>query len=292
MTFTRTNSGLSSIHHLHDVDLIIYIEGKVSDLTEAATPDNDLYDIKFYRTLFNIFSSKKVKINIAGSKRDALNYHDKIVAENIGNQFVIVDRDYVDILGNRINSRNIFFTKGYSWENDFWSKKLCVHLISLLTMNNASANDDLIKTLRKSVRRLSLLYKLNILMLKKGSFLFKISDKGGKLGINVDTSLPHCISKIEFERLVQKANGIVTKEEAIDYIKNNKFESFSIIQGHFLEYLVLKLTLTMSKKHSNAKSNIDFNALKNIAMTCFMTNPNLFMSSKVLRHYQRFISTL
>jgi len=292
VTFTRTSSGLSSLHHFHDVDLIVYIEGKVSDLTDATTSDNDLYDMKFYKTLFSNFSNKKVKINIAGNKLNALDYHDKIVAENILNQFVIVDRDYVDILGNRINSGRLFFTKGYSWENDFWSKKLCVQLISLLTTNNVSANDDLIKTLRKCVRRLSLLYKINILMLKKGSFLFKMSDKGGRLGINIDTSLPHCISKSEFERLVQKANGIVTKQEVIDYIKKNKFESFSIIQGHFLEFLVLKLTLAMCKKHSNAKSNVDFNALKNIAMTCFMSNPNLFMSSKVLRHYQGFISVL
>lgn len=292
MTFTRTSSGLSSLHHFHSVDLIVYIEGKISDLTDTAISDDDIYDIKFYTTLFNTFSNKKVKISIAGNKLNALDYHDKIVSENIKNQVVIVDRDYVDILGNRINSGRLFFTKGYSWENDFWSKKLCIQLLSLLTAKNSSVNDDFIRIIRKCARRMSLLYKLNILMLKKGAFLFKISDKGGKLGINIDTSNPFCISKEEFSRLAQKANGIVTESEAIDFIKKNRYESFSIIQGHFLEFLVLKLTLAMCKKHSNAKSNIDFNALKNIAMSCFMSNPNLFMSSKVLRHYQGFISIL
>lgn len=55
-----------------------------------------------------------------GSKQTLLEIANEVVSEKITNTYVAMDRDF-DILKNiDIKGKGIFYTYGYSWENDVW----------------------------------------------------------------------------------------------------------------------------------------------------------------------------
>lgn len=122
--FVRTDLGLGSEHLFHDVDFVVYCEGSPID-GEAASLDEF-----FWQRIFSEYGIE-VHCKSLGSKTTLRPLAERIIANNVQNALVAMDRDYDGLRGNLINDRRVIYTFGYSWESDVFSSFRIESIISL-----------------------------------------------------------------------------------------------------------------------------------------------------------------
>jgi hypothetical protein len=124
--FQRSNSGLSNLYLFHRVDAVVFVEGGIRNLSLAAVEEGHFneaaYDAKFWALLFRRFLPKfRFQFRPVGSKTTLLELAGLVSHEEVRNVVVCMDRDFDHFLGRLIRHPRIFYTHGYSWENDVWS---------------------------------------------------------------------------------------------------------------------------------------------------------------------------
>lgn len=298
MTFTRTTSGLKSYNRFYKVEAIAYIEGRLLEQQNAAENSDDakVFDVIFYSSLFKVFSPHHdIKIKIVGCKENVLDYHDKIVNNKIENSFAIIDRDYDGIYFTRTKNDKLIVTHGYSWENDFWTSKLCLETVSLLSLDTAQACDIVQSKTKRSIKRLCLINRANLVSQFFGNGIFPVSKKGGDKGFRYDVSSNFPLSLNEVKRLLHKVpENIKSDPKTKDVIAVTKLDSNNLIQGHFYEYMILQILCYAYKIASDIAHNmVDLNIIKNVAFNNFKLRPDYYLEPSVLVHYeQQFIRVL
>lgn len=119
MTFERTAAGQANRAAFLGVDLVCYVEGDESN-------EHGL-DIAFWDSVFQAIAPG-VSIHFAqrGGKPIVESLARSIVASDIQNTIAAMDRDYSEFREGRfIDHKRVFYTYGYSWENDAY----CPHII-------------------------------------------------------------------------------------------------------------------------------------------------------------------
>ncbi len=111
--FSRSDDGLSAEHLFHNVEIIVYCEGKPCDENEEGSS----LDEYFWSSLLAKYG-KKVQCKSAGSKTDLKVIANKVAQDEVENVVVAFDRDYDDLNGAIISHPRIIYTFGYSWESD------------------------------------------------------------------------------------------------------------------------------------------------------------------------------
>lgn len=132
MSFRRSASGISNYNVIHDVDYIVYSEGGNAELLKA-DPQKYIYSIdsEFWGALFEKLGSPvRVKIKSLGAKNNVLPYAKDISSGLVANCIAVLDKDHDDHKGVMIEHPLIIYTNGYSWENDAWSAKSVVKVLS------------------------------------------------------------------------------------------------------------------------------------------------------------------
>jgi hypothetical protein len=109
--FTRTNLGIENEHLFHDVDYVVYCEGK-----EVEGEGSSLDEV-FWTRIFSE-NGKTVHCKSMGGKSVVRPFAERVVEEGISNVVVAMDRDYDDLRGQRIDHPQVVYTYGYSWESD------------------------------------------------------------------------------------------------------------------------------------------------------------------------------
>lgn len=131
MSFVRTNSGLSNFHAFCDVEYMVYTEG--GDVSKALPEDEaDVWSIDsvFWRSAFRRFlPDVKIRIKSLGSKECVRPYAEKILSDSISNSIAVFDRDYDVYRGELMDHPRIFYTHGYSWENDVCRPELVISIL-------------------------------------------------------------------------------------------------------------------------------------------------------------------
>ena len=132
MTFIRTPYGLSNQHKFYGVDVVVYIEGgseshSLGDV-EAGMENDTSEDIFYWRTIFSTFASnKRVTFKPIGSKSTLEKIAKDIsggVVESVGGVkrvYVAMDQDFDRFKNKKIDAEGVFYTWGYSWENDIFA---------------------------------------------------------------------------------------------------------------------------------------------------------------------------
>lgn len=280
MTFTRTRSGLNNLKHFFNVDMTLYVEGR--QLVDCPVEDSSRPDTKFYNTLCSKYlPDRKVKVKLVGNRRNALDYHDKIINSSIDNSFVIVDRDYDDLTLSHLVKPKLIMTYGYSWENDFWTKKLLLATLEMSTASDENAIKQAEIKIRRTLPRLSKISALNVAAHVNGSSIFP--RKGKSKGVRIDVSKAFPITTEEYIRL----SGLLThKCEVMENIHRIALrnESEKVIQGHLLEHVLLKI---LSYVYAGSTDSIlkNNNVLKNIALSLFCKNPDEYISREANDYY-------
>ncbi len=179
MTFTRTAVGLSNQKLFLKVDVVVLVEGgssiSIEDVYKGKLNEESI-DILFWRGIFNIFLKKKTfKVRAVGSKKNLIKIASDISRGAIKDVFVAMDRDYDHLTGTIISSNGIFYTKGYSWENDVWSNNVIKETILSISLADFDKEkmftelDEIINQFRKDVRWL--IYADMILVINGSSLL-------------------------------------------------------------------------------------------------------------------------
>lgn len=292
MTFTRTVSGLKSYNRFYKVEAIVYIEGRILEQQTAQEKNDDLkvFDVIFYSSLFKVFSPhNNVKIKIVGCKENVLDYHDKIVNEEIENSFAIIDRDYDGVYFTRIKNEKLIVTHGYSWENDFWTSKLCLETVSLLSLDTDHACNIVQRKINRSIKRLCLINRANLVSQYFGNGIFPISKKGGDKGFRYDVGSNFPLSLNEVKRLFNKIpDGVKIDPNVKGLIAATKLDFNHLIQGHFYEYMILQILCHAYKIASDIAHNmVDINIIKNVAFNNFKLKPDYYLEPSTLVHYEQ-----
>lgn len=281
MIFTRTPSGLRNFGRFFGASLTVYVEGRVE--RDESIEDPSRADSKFYSALCSLYiRNKKIKIKLTGNKKNALNYHKRIIDENIPNSLVIVDRDYDGVLFHRHHAPCLILTHGYSWENDFWTDELTLKTLEIATALDQSAFDN--EVMRRLSVRLAKLSAINAAAHCNGQSLFE--SKGNSKGINIDPSKYFPVTKSEFRRITRKflttpvCNVMLNVYEAA-----NKLPSKNVIQGHLWEHASL-LFISHSYAKSTATTLKNNQILANIALSTFSSSPSAFLSKETHEYYK------
>lgn len=127
MSFMRTRSGLSNLYLFHKVDVIVFVEGGKKSFSIAKVLagffNKASIDIVFWQSLFQKFTpAKKIQFRAIGSKSTLQWLAKEIISGNITNVYVAMDRDHDKTNKLILKGTGIFYTFGYSWENDVWCK--------------------------------------------------------------------------------------------------------------------------------------------------------------------------
>ncbi|MFJ2336972.1 DUF4435 domain-containing protein [Pseudomonas protegens] len=124
----------------------MYSEGGLYDAEKGCSEWS--IDVVFWKSIFSKFlPSLRYKITPMGSKENVKPFADKIVSSEITNTIVAMDRDHDAHKDSIIRHPCIFYTYGYSWENDAWRAEVIISKLKKL-----SPGQDISSELSQSIR--------------------------------------------------------------------------------------------------------------------------------------------
>jgi len=129
MAFLRTDSGITNMRLFYEADFIMFTEGGATSFSLPELIEGDCnatsIDVKFWDGIFKNYKlGKRIKFKPIGSKSTAREICEKIIGGEVQNVIVGLDRDMDEFDGELFDSPFILYTKGYSWENDVFSRDL------------------------------------------------------------------------------------------------------------------------------------------------------------------------
>lgn len=123
-TFERSPAGIANRRLFFGVDAVVYVEGGVGD---GGLPS---IDGAFWQSRIRLFwPSVKVRCIARGGKTHLLQLLSSILISGTKSSFVALDRDHDDLCARGIDSHNVLYTFGYSWENDIFFDKTIIEWI-------------------------------------------------------------------------------------------------------------------------------------------------------------------
>jgi Protein of unknown function (DUF4435) len=140
--FLRTSSGISNQALFFGVDVVVYFEGgetqyTIPDLERDSAPSEDL-DTMFWQTVFKTFRPRlRAHFKSIGSKQSVLQICQLILGGTITRVVAALDRDWDHATRRKLRHPNILYTRGYSWENDVFTKSSLRTLSERLALNAA-----------------------------------------------------------------------------------------------------------------------------------------------------------
>jgi protein involved in ribonucleotide reduction len=256
MSFTRTNAGVSNLHLFYDAEIIIFTEGGAKSFS-ADEIENDQYstsstDIKFWGSVlkFNGYD-KKIQFRAIGSKTSSKSICNKIINGEVRNVAVAKDRDLDQYISGLVDSPFILYTKGYSWENDVFTKDLTMSQIKNMLFE-PDLNEEIISIINSSYDDFRFygkhLIRLEIIFRKNGVKF--ISDFNGERFINLN-NFPVIDRKQVKKVLSSKKEGIV--RPVVSGLNTTSICPFLSNYGKLIEALSIAVIRYICKKYSTHK---------------------------------------
>jgi hypothetical protein len=283
MIFTRTLSGIANFAQFVGCDILVYTEGKEN----SAVNDEIIFDEIFYLSLITqIYPDKAVKVKCLGSRIEVLRYASMLEGMEASSSVVIVDRDGEDLTCTLLPRRNIIYTYGYSWENDFWTQVIAQEVLEDLACSHQHS-EFLCSQYRLVTKRLALLSAMDICShLNKELLLPK---NGGGCGIDFKFSSLHVIPYKDAHRLIMKYKDLDASTSPLcRFILPIAMRTMPerTIQGHLWEYVVLNLIIFAIKGLGRRGLKVPYQLVKNLAMTKFKKNCRAYLNPPVIEHYR------
>lgn len=282
MTFTRSNSGIGNSALFFGADRTVYIEG---------TGD----DQRFWQSVFAVFYTGPLRFHFKslGPRSAVLPYVNGIANKSIANVIAIVDSDYEGLKFSKFKIPNVIYSYGYSFENDLFTPKNSIRLISQL------GGGEGISKYRNIVNRLKLasdeLSKLTVL-----DFVAQFNDQyflpknGNTCKLNIKNSAVEVICKksVAAARKDLIARGVVLKHRPSKELRNRIVESpkYRWIYGHLWRATFTKCVADELKKLSSVVINSD--GLTNLAVDNVRTSGGQVFTRLQIAEYKSLFSTI
>ena len=250
--FKRTKSGLGNQHLFFNADFIVFLEGGGNSFTKADVYagkfTSETEDIIFWKNIFNKFASnKKIKFKSVGSKTTIKEIAIDIINGQLKTVYVAMDNEFDEILNQRIKHSNVFYTHGYSWENDVWNHEVIKGVINELTAIEIQHNDieinfnDFLKKIKIAVYADGYLFKRGTSFFpRKSGYLFCIDCKPADLPLVKQNEI---VLKLTTKGVKREAANRFGRKYAIDTLK--------FCYGHLLAgYCCQLIVHYIKKRHS------------------------------------------
>lgn len=133
-SFIRTASGLNNEHLFHDVDYVVYLEGggksfNINEVLNDGYYNDQTLDIAFWSNLFrHYWEDKRLKFKSIGSKTVLKELSTVLIDNDINTVLICMDNEFDELLMKRIADRRVFYTYGYSWENEVFTLPIIKNL--------------------------------------------------------------------------------------------------------------------------------------------------------------------
>ncbi|NTU70985.1 MAG: hypothetical protein HGB10_04085 [Coriobacteriia bacterium] len=123
MSLTRTNSGLQNLHLFLKADVVVFIEGGTCvftyDQVTAGQCSSVSADMVYWQRVFaHYLPTTRLSFRAVGSKPTLKTIADKISSFGLKHVFVAMDQDADRFSNSLITAPGVFYSWGYSWEND------------------------------------------------------------------------------------------------------------------------------------------------------------------------------
>ena len=258
-TFKRTISGLNNQHLFYDVDLILFLEGGSMSYNKLEVYEgkysSETEDIIFWKKIFNKFATKtKIKFKSIGSKTTIREIALDIVNGQLKTVMVAMDNEFDEILKRRIEHNQIFYTHGYSWENDIWNQEVIKAVIEELTAIKIE-NDDIDNNFSAFLKKMKFAVNADGYLFKRNSSFFP--RKTGHLFCVecAPVDLPH-IKEIDLNnKLITKG---LKKSTVNAFGRRHAIDTLKFCFGHLLaDYCCQLIIHYLKKRHSLANISKD-----------------------------------
>jgi hypothetical protein len=257
MSFTRTNSGVSNLHLFYDAEIVIFTEGGIKSFSVDEVENNQYstssIDIKFWGNVLKANGyNKKIQFRAIGSKTSSKSICEKIISGEVHNIAVAKDRDLDQYIGGLVDSPFILYTKGYSWENDVFTKELTISQVESMVFES-EINEEIISIIESSYEDFRLygkhLIKLEIMFRKNG--IKFISDFNGERFFNL--SKPPTIDRKQVREVIALKKSNINRPVMTDINISNICPFFGNY-GKLIEALSIAVIGYICKKYSSYKS--------------------------------------
>jgi hypothetical protein len=150
MSLDRSVSGLLNRDLFStEVELFVYTEGGGQQTQTLEEPSGTL-DEYFWRRLFGLYlpQKKQAKFISVGCKPKLLKIYEKIKSDTQSIYNICLDSDYDDFKNCKILDNKVYYSYGYSWENDIFETEVLTLYVKKNCMFNGE-NDDLILSINE-----------------------------------------------------------------------------------------------------------------------------------------------
>ena len=136
------------MHRFLGVDAVVFVEGGASTYTlqevEKGSYNSQADDLKYWQIIFTSFASRgKFHFRAVGSKTTIMEIAALIASGQVHHIFAAMDRDFDNLVGAIPKVAGVFYTLGYSWENDVWTS--AVVFATFRKFNTAPGSEDAAK---------------------------------------------------------------------------------------------------------------------------------------------------
>lgn len=257
--FKRTTSGLNNQHIFHNVDFVVFVEGGTSYNKEEVYQGkytDESEDVIFWRSVFKKFrSGKKIKFKSVGSKTTLKEIAIDVVDGKLTTVFVAMDNEFDELLNKRLPHPNVFYTHGYSWENDIWSSTVIKAVIQELSAVEIEGNDietcfnDFLAKIKIAVFADAYLFKQNTSFFpRKSGYMFCVDCR--------PIDLPEIKIDIIENKIIEKG---ITLRKAKLFGNKHSIDTLKFCFGHFLADYCCQIVLNYLKnRHSLTNLSKDF----------------------------------
>lgn len=259
-SFKRTKSGLNNLRLFHDVNYVIYLEGGNKSYSKSEVYANkfnsDTEDISFWSKIFMLNKKNcKFKFKSVGSKETLKDIAIDLIDNKIKFVYIAMDNEFDEVLNQRLKHPNIFYTFGYSFENDIWNYITIIQILEELTSSNIDKK-YIEKGFKKFINKIKIgVFADSYSFYKKKAFFKR--KQGHLFCIDCNSNNFPSVKELEITNLLmQKSLNINTIR---NYAYKNKIDVIKHCFGHLLaDYCcqVIKHYLKVKHKFSNLTKEI------------------------------------
>ncbi|MCX2431116.1 DUF4435 domain-containing protein [Pedobacter sp. GR22-10] len=283
MSFTRTISGLNNQHRFYNVDFIVFLEGGNESYNKEQVYQGrfstETEDIIFWQRIFEVFRpNRKLKFKSIGSKQTLKAISEDILQGNLTKIILTMDNEFDEVLNQRIDHPQIYYTYGYSWENDIWNSEIIVEVIREITAINITSDEieynfsQFLKNIDLAVKADGHLFSINSSFFPKKGHLFCVNC--------MPTDLPTILEESIEKRFVDLQ---LNKMEITNFGTANSITPLKYCYGHLLADYCCQVVIHYIKKRHKLTS-ISRDIIYRMGINKFFINH--FTNSISFQHYE------
>lgn len=278
MIFERTKAGQENRALFHNVDYVCYVEG-------GGGQTNCSEDVIFWKSVFKAVRPEiRIRFIAKGGKPTIESHAKNIVEEDIKKTIVAMDSDYDGVLGEKIEDYRVFYTYGYSWENDVFYIDFAVSLLQRAALSDGITKESreyFILEHNRVMRDLRWPSRADFAAFRAGTSVLPRETAGRVVKLDNSESQPR-IDRKQVLTLCRESKKRKKYRLARSSIKINDIERLCVGHVYFLAvcYLIQSGVRNIYGRRPPSSDHI-----KDIGISCFAENIQEF-SNVIVNHYK------